>query len=167
MRKILNWLLVFVGILGLISVRFVEDEIFYDPFLAFFKGDYKVASIPDFDSVKLITSHLLRFLLNLFFSAVVVHFMFLNKKWTLQAVALMTIAFLFFFPIYLWCLYSKMEVGYLFTFSVRRFVIQPIIYYLSFQFSTTEKNLKKIKDCFLDNVSKLEKRFLESILFSF
>ena len=63
MRKILNWLFVFVGILGLISVRFLEDKIFYDPFLAFFKGDYKVAMIPDFDSVKLIISHLLRFFL--------------------------------------------------------------------------------------------------------
>ena len=49
MRKILNWLFVFVGILGLISVRFLEDKIFYDKFLAFFKGDYKVATIPDFD----------------------------------------------------------------------------------------------------------------------
>ena len=76
---------VFVGILGLISVRFVEDKIFYDPFLAFFKGDYKVATIPDFDSVKIVTSHLLRFLLNLFFSAIVVHFMFLNKKWTFHS----------------------------------------------------------------------------------
>ena len=143
MRKILNWLFVFVGILGLISVRFVEDKIFYDPFLAFFKGDYKVAMIPDFDSVKLITSHLLRFLLNLFFSAVVVHFMFSNKKWTLQAVALMTIAFLFFFPIYLWCLYSKMEVGYLFTFSVRRFVIQPVILLLIIPIFYYRKKLEK------------------------
>ena len=137
MRKILNWLFVFVGILGLISVRFLEDKIFYDPFLAFFKGDYKVSTIPDFGSVKL------RFLLNLFFSAVVVHFMFLNKKWTLQAVALMTIAFLFFFPIYLWCLFSKMEVGYLFTFSVRRFVIQPVILLLIIPIFYYRKKLGK------------------------
>ena len=125
--KILNWILVFVGILGLVSVRFLEDKIFYDPFLAFFKGDYKVAQIPEFLWGKLIISHFFRFFLNLFFSAVVIHFMFLNKKWTLQAVVLITVAFLFFFPIYLWCLYTKMEIGYLFTFSVRRFVIQPII----------------------------------------
>ena len=143
MRKILNWLFVFVGILGLISVRFLEDKIFYDPFLAFFKGDYKVATIPDFDSVKLMISHLLRFLLNLFFSAVVVHFMFLNKKWTIQAVVLMAVAFLFFFPIYLWCLYSTMEIGSLFTFSVRRFVIQPIILLLIIPIFYYRKKLGK------------------------
>ncbi len=141
--KILNWILVFAGILGLVSVRFLEDKIFYDPFLEFFKGDYKVSQIPDFITWKLLLSHIFRFLLNLFFSVVVVHFMFLNKKWTLQAVALMTIAFLFFFPIYLWCLYSKMEIGYLFTFSVRRFVIQPIILLLIIPIFYYRKKLGK------------------------
>lgn len=125
--KILSWIIVIAGILGLISVRFLEDKIFYDPFLEFFKGDYKVAKIPDFIWGKLIWSHIFRFLLNLIFSVIVVHFLFRNKTWTLQAILLIIIAFLLFLPIYLWCLYSKMEVGYLFTFSVRRFVIQPII----------------------------------------
>ena len=141
--KILNWILVFAGILGLVSVRFLEDKIFYDPFLAFFKGNYKVAQIPEFLWGKLIISHFFRFFLNLFFSAVVIHFMFLNKKWTLQAVVLITVAFLFFFPIYLWCLYSKMEVGYLFTFSVRRFVIQPVILLLIIPIFYYRKKLEK------------------------
>lgn len=142
--RLLNWVLVFAGILGLISVRFLEDKIFYDPFLNFFKADYKVAKIPEFETVKLIISHVFRFLLNLFFSAVVVHFMFLNKKWTLQAIALITVAFLFFFPIYLWCLFSKMEIGYLFTFSVRRFVIQPIILLLIVPIFYYRKKLNKL-----------------------
>ena len=141
--KILNWILVFAGILGLVSVRFLEDKIFYDPFLAFFKGDYKVAQIPEFFWEKLIISHFFRFFLNLFFSAVVIHFMFLNKKWTLQAVVLITVAFLFFFPIYLWCLYTKMEIGYLFTFSVRRFIIQPIILLLIIPIFYYRKKLMK------------------------
>lgn len=141
--KILNWILVFAGILGLVSVRFLEDKIFYDPFLAFFKGNYKVAQIPEFLWGKLIISHFFRFFLNLFFSAVVIHFMFLNKKWTLQAVVLITVAFLFFFPIYLWCLYTKMEIGYLFTFSVRRFIIQPIILLLIIPIFYYRKKLMK------------------------
>ena len=141
--KILNFILVFAGILGLISVRFLEDKIFYDPFLEFFKADYKVAQVPDFIWGKLILSHFFRFALNLIFSAIVVHFMFLNKKWTIQAVFLMAVAFLFFFPIYLWCLYSKMEIGYLFTFSVRRFVIQPIILLLIIPIFYYRKKLGK------------------------
>ena len=141
--KILNFILVFAGILGLISVRFLEDKIFYDPFLEFFKADYKVAQVPDFIWGKLMLSHFFRFALNLIFSAIVVHFMVLNKKWTIQAVFLMAVAFLFFFPIYLWCLYSKMEIGYLFTFSVRRFVIQPIILLLIIPIFYYRKKLGK------------------------
>lgn len=141
--KILNWIFVFAGILGLIFVRFLEDKIFYDPFLIFFKGDYKVAQIPEFITWKLVLSHIFRFVLNLFFSAIVVHFMFLNKKWTLQAVLLIAIAFLFFFPIYLWCIINKMEIGYLFTFSVRRFVIQPIILLLVIPIFYYRKKLGK------------------------
>ena len=141
--KILNFILVFAGILGLISVRFLEDKIFYDPFLEFFKADYKVAQVPNFIWGKLMLSHFFRFALNLIFSAIVVHFIFLNKKWTIQAVFLMAVAFLFFFPIYLWCLYSKMEIGYLFTFSVRRFVIQPIILLLIIPIFYYRKKLGK------------------------
>ena len=141
--KILNFILVFAGILGLISVRSLEDKIFFDPFLEFFKADYKVAQVPDFIWGKLMLSHFFRFALNLIFSAIVVHFMFLNKKWTIQAVVLMAVAFLFFFPIYLWCLYSKMEIGYLFTFSVRRFVIQPIILLLIIPIFYYRKKLGK------------------------
>ena len=141
--KILNFILVFAGILGLISVRFLEDKIFYDPFLEFFKADYKVAQVPDFIWGKLMLSHFFRFALNLIFSAIVVHFMFLNKKWTIQAVFLMAVTFLFFFPIYLWCLYSKMEIGYLFTFSLRRFVIQPIILLLIIPIFYYRKKLGK------------------------
>jgi exosortase F-associated protein len=73
--------------------------------LEFFKANYKVELAPDFILWKLIFSHFF-FLLNLFFSAIVVHFMFLNKKWTLQAVLLMAVAFIFF-PIYLWCFIAK------------------------------------------------------------
>ena len=141
--KILNFILVFAGILGLVSVRFLEDKIFYDPFLEFFKADYKVAQVPDFIWGKLMLSHFFRFALNLIFSAIVVHFMFLNKKWTIQAVFLMAVTFLFFFPIYLWCLYSKMEIGSLFTFSVRRFVIQPIILLLIIPIFYYRKKLGK------------------------
>ena len=141
--KILNFILVFAGILGLVSVRFLENKIFYDPFLEFFKADYKVAQVPDFIWGKLMLSHFFRFALNLVFSVIVVHFMFLNKKWTIQAVVLMAVAFLFFFPIYLWCLYSKMEIGYLFTFSVRRFVIQPIILLLIIPIFYYRKKLGK------------------------
>lgn len=125
--KILNWIIVIAGVFGLISVRILEDQIFYDPFLNYFHEANKHAAFPDFSSLKLILNHLLRFVLNLIFSAIVVHFIFRNKKWTVQAVVLMLIVFAITFPIYLYCMHTRFEVGYLFSFYMRRFVIQPLI----------------------------------------
>ncbi|EJL73262.1 exosortase F system-associated membrane protein [Chryseobacterium populi] len=125
--KILSWLLVITGIFGLISVRILEDRIFYDPFLNYFHEADKSVSFPTFVWGKLIISHLFRFLLNLFFSCLIIHFMFKNKEWTFQGAVLIGIIFAITFPIYLYCIYDRFETGYLFSFYMRRFVIQPLI----------------------------------------
>lgn len=125
--KFLNWTLVFCGIFGLIAVRMLEDKLFYDPFLEYFHGANRNATIPEFSYGKLIASHLFRFLLNLLFSAVIIQFIFKNKKWTLQGIILMILVFILLLPIYLFCVSTNFEIGYQFSFYVRRFVIQPLI----------------------------------------
>lgn len=124
--KPLNILLVILGIAGLIAVRFFEDKIFYDPFLAFFRDELKGNAFPKFDDVKLIFSYLLRFGLNLVFSAIIIQNLFRNKIWTKQAVVLMLLVFAIVFPIYLYCIYTDFKIGNLFSFYIRRFVIQPM-----------------------------------------
>lgn len=125
--KILSWLLVLAGICGLIGVRMLEDAIFYDPFLNYFHEANKNISLPQFEWGKLIVSHLFRFILNLFFSCIIIHFLFKNKEWTMQGAILITIIFAITFPIYLYCIYNQFEIGYLFSFYMRRFIIQPLI----------------------------------------
>ena len=125
--KILNWFFVIAGVFGLIGVRMLEDKIFYDPFLAYFHEADQYIAIPEFEWGKLIIGHLFRFTLNLLFSCVIIHFLFKNKKWTIQGAILIFIVFLITFPIYLYCIYDRFEVGYLFSFYMRRFVIQPLI----------------------------------------
>ena len=125
--KILNWIIVILGIFGLVGVRMMEDRLFYDPFLDYFHLANKDATFPDFDWVPLIFNYIFRFLLNLTLSAVVVHFIFKNKQWTVQAMVLMLIVFAITFPLYLYAISTKFEIGYLFSFYMRRFVIQPLI----------------------------------------
>ncbi|KQK27258.1 exosortase [Chryseobacterium aquaticum] len=125
--KILSWLLVLAGVCGLVGVRMLEDAIFYDPFLNYFHEANKNISLPQFEWGKLILSHLFRFILNLFFSCIIIHFLFKNKEWTMQGAVLITIIFAITFPIYLYCIYNQFEIGYLFSFYMRRFVIQPLI----------------------------------------
>lgn len=125
--KILSWFLVFAGVCGLVGVRMIEENVFYDPFLNYFHEANKNIAFPEFEWGKLIFSHLFRFILNLFFSCVIIHFLFKNKEWTLQGAVLITIIFAITFPIYLYCIYDRLEIGYLFSFYMRRFVIQPLI----------------------------------------
>jgi len=125
--KILSWFLVLAGVCGLVGVRMLEDAIFYDPFLNYFHEANKNISLPQFEWGKLIVSHLFRFILNLFFSCIIIHFLFKNKEWTMQGAVLITIIFAITFPIYLYCIYNQFEIGYLFSFYMRRFVIQPLI----------------------------------------
>lgn len=125
--RILSWLFVVLGICGLIGVRMFEDRIFYDPFLNYFHEAVQDIAFPEFEWGKLIASHIFRFVLNLFFSCIIIHFMFKKKEWTIQGAVLITIIFVITFPIYLFCIYNKFEMGYLFSFYMRRFVIQPLI----------------------------------------
>jgi exosortase F-associated protein len=125
--KIINWLLVIAGISGLIGVRALEDHIFYDPFLNYFHEADRNMPFPDFEWGKLIVNYFFRFTVNLFLSCVVIHFWFKNRKWTAQGAVLMLIIFGITFPIYLYCIYTQFEIGYLFSFYMRRFVIQPLI----------------------------------------
>jgi exosortase F-associated protein len=125
--KILNWFLVIIGICGLMSVRMLEDKLFYDPFLGYFHEADKSIPFPSFDWGKLIIGYLFRFILNLLFSCLIIQFLFKNKTWTIQGAVLITIIFLITFPIYLYCIDDKFEIGYLFSFYMRRFVIQPLI----------------------------------------
>ena len=125
MNKI-KWLLVALCILGLVGVRVLESEIFYDPFLKYFASTSSNPAFPHFEWARLITSHIFRFLLNLIFSLGIVHFLFLNKKWTFQALVLITLSFLIFFPIYWYSVYTEFSFGNLFSFYIRRFVIQPL-----------------------------------------
>ncbi|MNK43806.1 hypothetical protein D3C87_625230 [compost metagenome] len=122
----LRWILVLIGICGLIGIRGVENSIFYDPFLGYFKSADQTAIFPEFEWGKLIVSYLFRFLLNTCFSLLIIQNLFQNNEWTKQAFLLTALIFLIVFPIYLFCINDKFQFGYLFSFYIRRFVIQPL-----------------------------------------
>lgn len=125
--KTLSWLLVIAGICGLVGVRILENTLFYDPFLNYFHEANQNIVFPPFEWGKLVGGHLFRFFLNLLFSCLIIYGLFKSKEWTIQGGVMMAIVFIIALPIYLYCVYDKFEVGYLFSFYMRRFVIQPLI----------------------------------------
>lgn len=127
LMRIYKVIIFLVLLSALVGIRMAEEQLFYDPFLKYFKAADKNEIFPSFEWLPLVASHLLRFILNLLVSVALVQLLFMNCAWTVQAAALMVMVFLITFPLYLYCVYTNFEVGYLFSFYMRRFVIQPLI----------------------------------------
>lgn len=113
-------------IIALALVRFFENELFYDPLINFFKGNYQKNILPDYDYFKLIASTSSRFILNTLISLLIVWVIFHKKNLIKFCFLFYGVAFLILitlFSILVWDLESS---SYFVLFYVRRFLIQPI-----------------------------------------
>lgn len=117
---------ILILLLSLISVRFFEKELFYDPFLFFFKSsDYQNKPMPEFETMKLLLNITFRYFLNSLFSIGIIYLLF-REKYLLRFTTLLFVA-LFFILIVLFLLLTKdKSPDYLALFYVRRFLIQPL-----------------------------------------
>ncbi|MFY7988528.1 MAG: exosortase F system-associated membrane protein [Flavobacterium sp.] len=130
LRKILQnkkrlFLIVF-ALLGLILVRAFENELFYDPFLTFFKSDYQNKPMPDYDSFLLFGNLLLRYFLNTFLSLVIIRFLFNDKKLMIFSSYLFLLFFIILISVFFGLLHFSEGPDYLMLFYIRRFLIQPL-----------------------------------------
>ncbi|RTL11545.1 MAG: exosortase F system-associated protein [Flavobacteriaceae bacterium] len=130
LRKLLQnkkrlFLIVF-ALLGLILVRAFEDELFYDPFLTFFKSDYQNKSLPVYNSFLLFGNLLLRYFLNTFLSLVIIRFLFNDKKLVIFSSYLFLLFFIILILVFFVLLHFSERPDYLILFYIRRFLIQPL-----------------------------------------
>lgn len=129
MEKLLNYKkeIAFSAVLVILLalLRFFE-HFFYDPFLDYFKGDYLGLPFPEFNSLKLFFSLLLRYFLNMVISLGIIQILF--KDYMLTKFA--TVLYVFFFTILIiafFCiLHFSDESNNFLLFYVRRFLIQPL-----------------------------------------
>ncbi|MBL0014312.1 MAG: exosortase F system-associated protein [Flavobacterium sp.] len=111
----------------LVSIRALEDWLFYDPFSRYFKNDYLSSAFPKFDALSLFLSMGLRFGLNSVFSLAIIWCLF--KDWGLTKFATVLYAFFFVLLIsafFVLVLFSDQNNNFM-VFYVRRFLIQPIL----------------------------------------
>lgn len=122
-RKKMALLLVLVLLLALI--RFFENNIFYDPFLDYFKKDFVHTPIPKISVVKLFFSYGFRYYLNSIISLGILYLLFQKKVVPFSIFLYMilgTILFISFFFIYK----AFGENHKMLLFNIRRFIIQPL-----------------------------------------
>jgi len=129
MQKLLNYkkeiafsiLLVFL----LAVIRTFED-LFYDPFLNYFKRDYANLPFPEYDALKLFLSLFLRYTLNSIISLAIIQVLFKDFSLTKFASILYLIFFIFLIITLFIILNLSAEANNLLLFYVRRFLIQPL-----------------------------------------
>lgn len=118
--------LLFLSLFGLIFIRSFESQLFYDPFLAFFKLEYQNKSLPEFDGISLFFGLFFRYSLNTLVSLGIIYLLFKQLPLVRFAMLLYTIFFVVLIVLFFGLLYFSNEPDYLILFYIRRFLIQPI-----------------------------------------
>ena len=120
--------LFFIGLalLGLILVRAFEGQLFYDPFLSFFKTDYQNKPLPNLNCYLLFGNLLLRYALNTFFSLIIIRLLFNERNLMLFSSYLFIFLFVILVIVFFGLLHFSDQPDYLILFYIRRFLIQPL-----------------------------------------
>jgi exosortase F-associated protein len=126
-NKLLRYIGISIALLLIVSIRFFEHKLFYDPFLQFFKSEYQNKSLPEFDTFKLFLNLFLRFIANTILSITILYLLFLNKMHIKIAAVLYVILFVILISVLFYLLLFSSSPNYLFLFYIRRFLIQPIM----------------------------------------
>lgn len=141
-----NWIkIVFILILFgcLAIIRFFESELFFDPFIEFYKGNYQSAKPPEIDVFLIMLNTLFRFLLNSIISLLILWVGF-RKKEVIRFSGLLYVIFgLILFGIFLYLLLNLNKADYFLLFYVRRFLIHPVLILLLIPAFYYQQYLKK------------------------
>ena len=110
----------------LMLVRGFENQLFYDPFLDFFKKDFTKSRLPAFNSAQLFLGLLFRYTLNAAISLGIIYVLFKDVLMIKFAVVLYCVFFMILIVVFFYIVYYVNEYSNWFLFYVRRFLIQPI-----------------------------------------
>ncbi|NIK93045.1 exosortase F system-associated protein [Mangrovimonas sp. CR14] len=127
MTRFLQLFSVFVLVILLVLIRYFEDQLFYDPYLIFFKNDYLYIDSPRRETLRLVLSTTLRFTLNTIISLGIIWVLFKDWGAVKFSAVLYGVAYVLLMILFLYFVVNPRQEDYYLFFNVRRFLIQPII----------------------------------------
>jgi len=118
----------FIGLLffTLGLIRVFENELFYDPFIKFYKQIHLAKSSPDFKFSKILLHTFLRYFSNTTLSIGILYIAFRKKEILRFSIAFYSIAFIVLISLYTVATINLNKELYQILFYIRRFLIQPI-----------------------------------------
>lgn len=125
-QKLFIFISITLCVVLLALIRGYEADLFYDPFLYYFKSDYLNLPFPKFDTLTLFFSLLIRYLLNSSLSIAIIYLLFKDVELTKFA----TLIYIFLFVVLIVMFFGIInffdEKSNFLLFYVRRFIIQPL-----------------------------------------
>lgn len=125
-NKILAIALAILLVLGLAAVRAFEHQLFYDPFIVFFKTNYQTQAYPDFSVWSLFVSYTFRYFINTALSLLLLYVLFADSTIIKVASLLYVIFFVLLLSVFFALFYLDEHPATFVVFYVRRFIIQPL-----------------------------------------
>ncbi|PZD76504.1 exosortase F system-associated protein [Mesonia sp. K7] len=126
MKKITKWLLISFLVVALFLVRYFESDLFYDPLLDFFKGDFQQNKPPEIDNVKLVLSYMCRFLLNTLISLGIIFLAFQKRSILIFSALFFGALYLILIAVFVYLINPLEKENYFLLYYVRRFIIHPV-----------------------------------------
>ena|SRR6478672_5185395 len=146
LQKLLNnktHVIIGIFLVGLlVAIRTFEDNLFYDPFLNYFKDTYTNLPLPAINPIKLFLSLGFRFYLNSIISLAILYLLFRDTK----IVKFSTFLYMLFGTVlmiaFFFVLMKMGENHKMILFYIRRFIIQPIFLILFIPAFYYQKKIK-------------------------
>ena len=110
----------------LVLIRAFENQLFYDPFLDFFKKDFTKLRLPSVNSTQLFRALLFRYTLNTAISLGVIYLIFKEIMMVKFAFILYYFLFMILIVAFFYIIFFTRENHTWILFYIRRFLIQPI-----------------------------------------
>lgn len=130
MRKWVRAGIILLCLMGFVFVRFRESELFYDPFITFFKGYYQESPLPELARGKFILYLTLRYSIHMVLSLVILWAVFLEKDIIKFGLIVYLAVFSVLMALLLYLL-NYFEIGQAsLIFYTRRFLIQPLLIFI-------------------------------------
>ncbi len=118
------WIVLLIALFAVI--RMFENQLFYDPFLDFFKSEFQLMPLPTFDGFQLFLSLFLRYLLNSIVSLAIIYVAFKEVELVKFSAVLYGIFFVILTIVFFSIIHFYGNTNNLLLFNIRRFLIQPI-----------------------------------------
>lgn len=127
MRNPINFILLLVLFGLLVLIRVFENELFYDPYLLFFRNDYLYMDFPNREILKLTLFTSLRYVLNSVISLGIIYLFFKDKSIVKFSAIIYSIAYVVLILVFLYFVIQPRQEDYYLFFNIRRFLIQPLL----------------------------------------